>query len=207
MGFDGRYRNKICINCFMLNNLCSMWSNADWFPHFKQDFNTEATWKEHCICLWVVPLSSSWWCLRAGGHLPTYLSCAPGLTEEPGHRWEICTRKKSCRHSPMAEIGITCTASLEFPIVCLHSHHRAQIQELSELAVPARTFFCVPPLWQVSAPLRAGRPTAKVQQSVWYTLLLGKITFWKIQNFQNWKWVLSFHFFWYFLEYFYQGIT
>lgn len=79
--------------------------------------------KGHCTSLWVVPPSSLWWCLRIGGHLPTYISPTQALhlgwQYSLDHRWEICNSKKpifkSCRHSPMAEIGMTCTASLQTP--------------------------------------------------------------------------------------------
>lgn len=59
---------------------------------------------------------------------------------------------KCCRHNSMAQTGMTCTASLQAPqsVSTPPSH-------------PAPTLSCIPPTWQVSTPLRAGRLTAKVQ--------------------------------------------
>lgn len=81
MGFDGRYGSKICINCFTLNHLCSMWSSTDWFPPFKQAFHTAARWKDTAL---IFGLFHS---LNCGDspeevtppHLPT---AAPGLTAQ-----------------------------------------------------------------------------------------------------------------------------
>lgn len=118
MGFDGRYGNKICINCFVLNHLCSMWSSADWFPPFKQAFKKEVAWKEHCTYLWVVLLSSlvmpqNRWTPPHPHKLCTWADGIAWTQVRDLHQEE--TINKSCRHSPMAGIRMTCTASLQAP--------------------------------------------------------------------------------------------
>lgn len=185
MGFDGSYRRIICINCFMHNHFCSMWSSADWFSAFKQACNTAGTWREHWTYVWVVPLSSLWWCLRTGRQLPIHTCPALGLSVQPGHRWEICIRKKqickSCRHSPMAESRMTCTASplCRLPRMCLHHHHHHGCRHnswLDWLLLPQH--LAVSHLPDKSTLLwgQAGLQP-RCRNSVWYMLLLRKFTF------------------------------
>lgn len=148
MGLDGIYGSKICINCFMLNHLCSMWSSTDWFPLFKQYSSyMKDTAPIFCLFHSIMVMSQKRW-------TPPHLHTWAGSTAWMQVR-DLCQEEtiyKCCRHNSIAQTGMTCTASLQAPqsVSTPPSH-------------PAPTLSCIPPAWQVSTPLRAGRLTAKVQ--------------------------------------------
>lgn len=194
MGFDGRYGSKICINCFTLNHLCSMWSSTDWFPPFKQAFHTAARWKDTAL---IFGLFHS---LNCGDspeevtppHLPT---AAPGWQHRAWTQVRDLQELQTRPHGTDRD-GLYCLCTLV-------------LQALQSVSTPpphpAPAFSCAPPAWQVSTPPRAGRFTAKVQPFSW-----GHAFTWENhipKNSQNWKLVLSFYSFLYVLEYFYKGIT
>lgn len=155
-GMDGINGSKICVNCFVLNRLCSMWSSTDWFPLFKQ---YSSYMKGHCTYLWLVPLHYGDISEEVDTSPPTYCCTWAGRTAWMKVR-DLCQEEtiyKCCRHNPMAQTGLTCTASFWAP------------QSVSTPPPPpppphpAPTLSCTPPAWEVSTPPRAGRLTGKVQ--------------------------------------------
>lgn len=190
MGLDGIYGSKICINCFMLNHLCSMWSSTDWFPLFKQ---YSSYMKGHCTYFLFVPLHYGDVSEEVDTSPPTYLGWQYSL--DAGERsvsgrnnlqvlqtqlhgtdrddlYCLFASSPECVHTTIT----SCPNTFLYPTYLASLHSSESRQAHSQ-----------------GAALQCGT-----------CFYLGKS---HSKNSHNWKLALSIHFFWYFLEYFYQGIT
>lgn len=152
----------LTVSCWTIYAPCDL-AQIDF--HFSN--NTAATWKTlHLFFVCSTPL---WWCLRRGGHLPTYI---PGLAVQLGCRWEICVRKKQSTSAadttPWHRQGWLVLPLCKLPRVCPHHHHILP-QHFPVSHLPGKS----PLLWE-----QAGSQP-RCSPSVWYMLLLGKITFQK----------------------------